>query len=822
MKAKVSNLTVLGWMLGGALLLCSPLRSVVAEEAPSADLATRYIVQAANLKAAIRAVKAVGGTMTHKLAIIDAVSAELTPTQYASLESSPDVKRIYGDREVRLSSVQTVRDEFTTVSYGNNDGSSVWMTDWQEIGEADGPSSGFVKVQDNFTCTSGRCLYFDVYGVSGGTGAMREVDLSSASSATLSFVWGTYYYNFGAQIDLEVSADGGGSWTSLATYSVDQDRFDQNASFDLMPWASSNTRIRFRVAVADTGDFGVDNLEIVYNNTGDSSDGGGSSSVTETVSDELATVSFAGNDGSKEFLAPWQEIGESNGVGSGYARVLSSSRCVTGYCLRLGANLEDGGYVGDRGVERAADLTGADRATLSFDYFRRGSSSGSVAARVEVSGDGGASWTHLQTYALSFYDSAPQRAIFALEKHTTLGADTRVRVVISGSYPEESGRFFYVDDLEISYSSSGGGPSAPVTGTISSRVSFSEDDVEEKVSTGRIYSDSSDLELSYDSGYLGSQRVGMRFRDLAIPRGATITSARIAFETDETDSGSAALLLRAQAIDDAPAFSSVDFDLSSRSTTTAEVTWNPPSWPTLGEKRQTPDLSTLVQEVVDRPGWQSGNSLVFVVSGSGERAAESYDGEPAAAPLLTVTYTSPPDTQVPSLVGADELHALGIDGSGVTVAVIDTGYWSHPGLDTNSNGISRVLALFDAIANMLTALGIDTDFSGHGTHVSSLLLSSTVTANGKYNGIAPGADLVSIKAFAGDGSGSYSDVIRAIEFAVTYKDSYGIRVLNLSFSAEATTTIPACQAVITAWFRGSSQYQESGSAENDRLSTRIP
>ncbi|MCP3956598.1 MAG: hypothetical protein GY719_01965 [bacterium] len=78
-----------------------------------------------------------------------------------------------------------------------------------------------------------------------------------------------------------------------------------------------------------------------------------------------------------------------------------------------------------------------------------------------------------------------------------------------------------------------------------------------------------------------------------------------------------------------------------------------------------------------------------------------------------------PDTEYPTLLGADQLHAQGIDGTGVTVAVVDTGYWSHPNLDTNSNGAARVLAQYDAIADQMDPLGTDTDTFGHGTHLTS-------------------------------------------------------------------------------------------------------
>jgi hypothetical protein len=70
------------------------------------------------------------------------------------------------------------------------------------------------------------------------------------------------------------------------------------------------------------------------------------------------------------------------------------------------------------------------------------------------------------------------------------------------------------------------------------------------------------------------------------------------------------------------------------------VTWDIPAWTTVNQKHQSPDLSTVVQEVVGRTGWNANNSLVIIITGSGERTAESYNGEPAAAPLLHVEYSS--------------------------------------------------------------------------------------------------------------------------------------------------------------------------------------
>ena len=60
-----------------------------------------------------------------------------------------------------------------------------------------------------------------------------------------------------------------------------------------------------------------------------------------------------------------------------------------------------------------------------------------------------------------------------------------------------------------------------------------------------------------------------------------------------------------------------------------------------------------------------------------------------------------------------------------------------PGLDDNANGSSRVLAQYDATTDQMDAIGTDTDGSGHGTHVTSLMLSSAVTAGGSTTALPP-------------------------------------------------------------------------------------
>ena len=151
-----------------------------------------------------------------------------------------------------------------------------------------------------------------------------------------------------------------------------------------------------------------------------------------------------------------------------------------------------------------------------------------------------------------------------------------------------------------------------------------------------------------------------------------------------------------------------------------------------------------------------------------------------------------PVTHYPQLVGADLLHAAGITGQGITVAVLDTGSYTYSALIKTREGDWRLLAQYDAIQDDLVASGyaaVTNDDSGHGSHVASVILSSRNTVEKKPSGIAPNASLVSVKAFDAQGAGSYLDVIRGLEWVIANKDAYNIRVLNLSFSAPPLSLI---------------------------------
>ena len=183
----------------------------------------------------------------------------------------------------------------------------------------------------------------------------------------------------------------------------------------------------------------------------------------------------------------------------------------------------------------------------------------------------------------------------------------------------------------------GGGGGSPTI--VEVRVATGNDDAEERVSNSSMYLTSTDLELISDGAT--AQLVGMRFTGVAIPNGATISNAWIQFQVDETNSGATNVNIQGEASDSAAQFTTANSNISSRSRSAASVPWSPVPWTTVGEagpNQRTPDISAVIQEIVSRPGWASGNDMVMIITGSGERTAESYNGSSTGAPLLHIEY----------------------------------------------------------------------------------------------------------------------------------------------------------------------------------------
>jgi len=131
-------------------------------------------------------------------------------------------------------------------------------------------------------------------------------------------------------------------------------------------------------------------------------------------------------------------------------------------------------------------------------------------------------------------------------------------------------------------------------------------------------------------------------------------------------------------------------------------------------------------------------------------------------------------------VGATAVRqTYGYDGSGVGIAVIDSGVAaSHDDLAGASGG-QRVVQFVDFVNNQSSAY----DDFGHGTHVSGIIAGDGFDSGGRRAGIAPGANVVALKVLDGSGRGCISDLIAAFDYVLANQALYSIRAVNVSIGA---------------------------------------
>jgi serine protease AprX len=147
-------------------------------------------------------------------------------------------------------------------------------------------------------------------------------------------------------------------------------------------------------------------------------------------------------------------------------------------------------------------------------------------------------------------------------------------------------------------------------------------------------------------------------------------------------------------------------------------------------------------------------------------------------------------------INAHRVWEHGIDGSGVTVAVIDSGISK----DT-SDFDGRIVKNIEFNSNSRTVF----DQYGHGTHVAAIIGGNGNESHGKYIGIAPGVNLINVKFSSHDGSGSEADLIRALQWVYDNRKNYNIRVANISSSISQIQSYKesaVAAAVEQLWFAG--------------------
>ena len=146
------------------------------------------------------------------------------------------------------------------------------------------------------------------------------------------------------------------------------------------------------------------------------------------------------------------------------------------------------------------------------------------------------------------------------------------------------------------------------------------------------------------------------------------------------------------------------------------------------------------------------------------------------------------------VVRADVLRAAGIDGSGVGIAVIDTGVTEVADL------AGRVVGAVD-----FSGENDNKDRYGHGTFIAGIAAGDGAASNGKVMGVAPGAHIVPVKIAGKNGASDVSHVLAAMQYVVSFKDTYDIGVLNLSLGTDSTqpqSMSPLNYAVERVWDAG--------------------
>ncbi|MBA2667023.1 MAG: hypothetical protein H0U69_08310 [Trueperaceae bacterium] len=162
---------------------------------------------------------------------------------------------------------------------------------------------------------------------------------------------------------------------------------------------------------------------------------------------------------------------------------------------------------------------------------------------------------------------------------------------------------------------------------------------------GGVQVTSSDIDLTYDAAFGAGVVVGLRYQGVSIPAGAVIDAATITFTRHAGGNGAPVLTVQGEASDSAAPIvgdgdGTASFGISGREHTVASTEWaNPTPW---DETSVSPDLADIVQEIVDRDGWASGNALAFIITSENSdsanfRRAQSFEGGNPA--VLSVTYT---------------------------------------------------------------------------------------------------------------------------------------------------------------------------------------
>lgn len=322
--------------------------------------------------------------------------------------------------------------------------------------------------------------------------------------------------------------------------------------------------------------------------------------------------------------------------------------------------------------------------------------------------------------------------------------------------------------------SSLGGPFAEVV--------ESSDDAQENPAEGTTDITSASLNASATNDY-----IAVRFTELNIPNASTIDSATVLGVLTDSSKNDASGIWYGQAIDDAATFTTANDDISSRTKTTANVAWTTNDLGSAGDWVSSPDLSTIVQEIVNRPGWVAGNDMVLMYvhdSGAEFFQIASFDHTTFPPPQLLLTYTPGPETVA---AGVGTLNVEGVAGSPASGMVTLTA-----GVGTiNISGVAGDVPAGDSAAAAVGTINVQ------GVAAASAVSGMVTVAGGvgavNVQGVAgsPASGMVTVTAGVGtiNIQGVPSPTVTAMEFVTAVPGSVHIQGVAGTFPGVMETAL---------------------------------
>jgi len=555
--------------------------------------------------------------------------------------------------------------------------------------------------------------------------------------------------------------------------------------------------------------------------------------------DEFDGVTYEGNNGRMNWHSPWQEIGETDGAAAGDVAI-STFLAGSLQGLRIQG--------GDKGIWRQADLSSATEAHLSFLYRRKDLQSSDDYLTVEISADGGATWMVLGRIDGPGYDEGILALSYDISPY--IAADTRLRFVSAPTMTASAQ--VYLDTINIELF---GTPAADDTATppsISARMNADEP-VADWIATAphKLYlpvvaestttpthdlaspeevraalsAETKDVYDYFPQSSWSNNHGSVAWADTWIEIGEpyyyqTPTAGDVFVGYDSNNNRCLAIFNNNNGI-----MRKVDLSTAQNATFSFAyrrygIEWddyvavqvsadNGATWTELTRLRGRANDYAYQSASYDISAYASAQTYIrFITSSSSSMGY--YDG--VCFDNIQITYTEKPSC--PECIDADNLastfvRAIKADtlwntapylqGQDVTVAVVDSGIAQHNDL-ADAKGKTRVEKHVQ-----INPIGRTADFYGHGTHIAGAIGGNGAQSAGAYVGVAPKVRLIDVKVMNDLGMGSVSDVVAGLQWIYDNRQTYNIRVANLSLNsvvAESYHTSPLNAAVEILWFTG--------------------